>query len=135
LKQVRAWRTILATAIATLWVAAGSHCLLETLPGLEFLSCCQHPEAEKTPSHHEKECDGDGCAAVELGFYKLEQPQPAPVRQFFGLVVWLVPLPDNCRPSALDFLVSVSSSPPELPRLWQFAQRTALPPRAPSFVS
>ena len=29
----------------------------------------------------------------------------------------------------------LTSSPPELPNIWRFSQRTALPPRAPSFVS
>lgn len=32
-------------------------------------------------------------------------------------------------------LPSISTSPPELPKSWQFNYRTALPPRAPSFVS
>jgi len=116
-------------------VAAGSHCRLEVLPGLEFLSCRQHPEGEKTPAHHEKECGDDGCATIELGFYKQAKPQSTPVKPLLALVVWLVPLPDNCPASASDFLVNASSSPPELARFWQFFQRTALPPRAPSFVS
>ena len=71
--------------IATLWVAAGSHCRLEVLPGFEFLSCCQHPESEKTPAHHEKECGDDGCAAVELGFYKLAKPQQAPMKPLLAV--------------------------------------------------
>ncbi len=121
--------------MATLWVAAGSHCLLEILPGLEFLSCCQHAPADKTPAHHEKECDGDGCTAVEMGFYKLEQSRPATARPFLGLVAWLFASPDGFPENLSEGLVSPTPSPPELPRLWQFVQRTALPPRAPSAVS
>ena len=126
---------MLVVAIATLWVAAGSHCRLEVLPGFEFLSCCQHQNAEQTPTHHEKDCDEDGCAAIELGFYKLEPTQPASLGPVLGLVAWLVPVLDVCRPSPSDLPAFASCSPPELPRLWQFSQRTALPPRAPSFVS
>ena len=31
--------------------------------------------------------------------------------------------------------VAIIQVPPEIPRSWQFSFRTALPPRAPSFVS
>jgi hypothetical protein len=48
---------------------------------------------------------------------------------------WLSPLPDEWQSSAFDSFVSSSSSPPEFPKTWQFFQRTAMPPRAPSFVS
>jgi hypothetical protein len=132
---VRAWRIIFAVAIATLWVAAGSHCRLEILPGFEFLSCCQHSAVEKNPTHHEKDCQDDGCAAVELGFYKLAKPQQAPLKPLLLLVAWLVPLPDIYQDADSACLVRATSSPPDLPRIWQFSQRKALPPRAPSIVS
>ena len=132
---MRIWRPILVTAIATLWVAAGSHCRLEALSGFEFLSCCQHSEADRGPAHHEKECNGDGCAAIELGFYRLEQTQPAPVRPSLDLVAWLIPLPNHSEPRTSELPIIPASSTPDLPRFWQFAQRTALPPRAPSLTS
>jgi hypothetical protein len=132
---VRVWRTILISAIATLWVAASFHCRLEVLPGFDFLSCCQHSESEKSPTHQEKECNDDGCAAVERGFYKQEKPQDAPVMPLLALNAWLSLLPDEGQSCAFDSLVSISSSPPEFPKTWQFFQRTALPPRAPSFAS
>jgi hypothetical protein len=108
---------------------------LEILPGFEFLSCCQHPAAEKDPTHHEKDCQDDGCAAVELGFYKLANSQQAPLKPSLVLVAWLVPLLDSFPAGDSACLVSNGSSPPDLPRIWQFSQRTALPPRAPSIVS
>ena len=123
------------SAIATLWVAAGFHCRLEVVPGFEFLSCCQHSESEKSPAHHEKDCTDDGCAAVEFGFYKLEKLQDAPVVPLLAFVTGLSPLPEPDLPNAFHQSVSISSSPPELPKVWRFSQRTALPPRAPSFVS
>jgi hypothetical protein len=132
---VRILRAICVSAIATLWVAASFHCRLEVLTGFAFLSCCQHSESEQSPAHHEKECDDDGCAAVERGFYKSETPQDAPVMPLLALDAWLSPLPDEWQSSAFDFFVSSSSSPPEFSKAWQFFQRTAMPPRAPSFVS
>ena len=135
LGQMRTWRTWLAVAIATLWVAAGSHCRLEVLSGLEFLSCCHRSEIEPSPAHHENECGSDGCAEVELGFYRLSKPLQAPLKPWLMLVTWLVPLPAPCPPSARDSLVGLASSPSEFTGAWQFRQRTALPPRAPSFAS
>ncbi len=132
---MRHWRTILAVALATLWVGAGAHCLLEALPGLEFLSCCQHPEAEKSPAHHENDCEGDGCSAIESGLYQAEKPQAAPVKPLLGLIAWLSAAPDDTPGRAARSVVPISPSPPELLRVWQFSLRTALPPRAPSFIS
>ena len=132
---MRFWRTVLVLTIATLWVAAGEHCRLEMLSGLEFLSCCQHSEAEKTPAHHEKDCGDDGCAAVESGFYKQAKPQQSPPRPLLGLVAWVVPLPEESPAHSLGCPVRAAFFPPELSRVWLFLQRAALPPCAPSFVS
>jgi hypothetical protein len=52
-----------------------------------------------------------------------------------ALVTWLFPLSDDCLAGVEDSLAAVPSSPPDLTGTWQFFQRTALPPRAPSFVS
>jgi len=116
-------------------VVAGFHCRLEVLPGFEFLSCCQHSESEKSPTHHAKECTDDGCAAVELGFYKPEKLHDAPVIPLLALVLQPSPLPQPDQANAFDPSVSISSSPPELFQVWRFSQRTALPPRPPSSVS
>ena len=121
--------------MATLWVAVSFHCRLEVLTGFEFLSCCQHSKSEQSPAHHEKECTDDGCAAVERGCYKPEKLQDAPVIPLVAFVVWMSPLPQHEQALAFDHLVSISPSPPELPKAWQFSQRAALPPRTPSLVS
>ena len=107
---------------------------MELLSGFEFLSCCQHSETEQTPAHHENECNADGCVAVESGFYQQARPQQLAVKPLPVLVVWLVPLPEEGPVGALGCPVRLSYSPPELPRIWLFLQRAALPPRAPSFV-
>ncbi len=123
------------SAIVTLWVAASFHCRLEVLTGFEFLSCCQHSETEPSPAHHEQECNDDGCAAVERGFYKPARLENAPLIPLLALVAWLSPLPQQEQADAFVQSVSSSSSPPELSQAWQFLQRTAQAPRAPSFVS
>jgi hypothetical protein len=117
-------------------VVAGFHCRLEILPGLEFLSCCQHSEGEKSPLHHEKDCTDDGCASIEFGFYNLETLQVTPAMPALALVDWASALPEREPASSFDHVLlnNSSASLPELPRIWRFSQRTALPPRAPSFV-
>jgi hypothetical protein len=132
---MRLGRTTLAILLATLWVGVGLHCRLETFPGLEFLSCCDHAAPDKSPAHQDNDCEGDGCAAIESGSYQLQPPQSAPVKPLLALVAWLTPLPDTGQLSSPALPVAVLPSPPEFLRLWQFTHRAALPPRAPTFVS
>jgi hypothetical protein len=132
---MRAWRTLLIGVITILWVVAGSHCLLETLPGFAFLSCGHHPEAAQTRAHHASDCGDDGCDAVELGFYTQPEHLTALVKPAPALIAWLVPLPGACWTGPSTFRPTPSPSPPDLPKVWQFSQRTALPPRAPTFAS
>jgi hypothetical protein len=120
---------------ATLWVAAGSHCRLEAIPGFDFLSCCQHSDTEKDPAHHENECGTDGCAAVESGLYKLSKPQQAPLKPVLVTVPWLVPLVVSCDAPTVSSARSGVFAPSELARSWHFYQRAALLPRAPSRAS
>lgn len=126
------WLTkTIALAVLALWGLATVHCDLEQLPGLEFLSCCDH---SGTAPHQDNDCNEDACAVVESGFYQLEeQPAslPAPVLGLSFLQSFWAATP----PVALPEDVVLILVPPELPRIWQFALRTALPPRAPSLAS
>jgi hypothetical protein len=47
----------------------------------------------------------------------------------------LPPFLDTDLPEPVNFPAGIDPSPPELPGTWQFVVRTALQPRAPSFVS
>ncbi|HOF71929.1 MAG TPA: hypothetical protein PLV05_07725 [Verrucomicrobiota bacterium] len=134
-RLMRFWRIPAVLVMVTLWVAAGSHCLLAALPGLEFLSCCQHAESERSPAHAEEDCAGDGCSTIESGCYRLEKPQSLPLKPLLASAVVGDAVPGDARPDGAAFLNLRSSSPPELLRAWQFSQRTAQPPRAPSRVS
>lgn len=122
---------LMAVCLAVLWLPMASHCDLEHLPGMEFLACCAPAE---TASHQDSDCKTDSCASVESGFYKTEEravEAPAPV------VTAVIPALLLSLPAEDESPRAVTSGcvPDELPQRWQFAFRTAAPPRAPSFVS
>ena len=125
----------MAIVMATLWVAAGAHCSLEALAGSHFLSCEQHAGAQTPPAHSEKECGDDGCWAIESGSYQAEKPIDAPARPLLALVAWALVVPDLSQEDSNKAFLLPSPAPPELPKAWQFSQRSALPPRAPSFLA
>jgi hypothetical protein len=118
--------------LVTLWVPATVHCKLEELPGLQFLSCCDHGESAP---HQDDDCAVDACAVVEGGLYKVANPKvdihaPATV-----VVLDLFDL-EVSDPDAARFRIrQLSEKSPDLPLTWQFTLRAALSPRAPSFVS
>lgn len=121
-----------AVLVVALWGLATAHCELEQVPGFEFLTCCH--EQQGTAQQHS--CDGDACSVVEAGLYKAPEPAcalPAPVWVVsFVLPVW-EPIPP-ATVVATQFS-RLNEFLPELPRVWQFSYRTALPPRAPSSIA
>ena len=109
---------------------ASMHCILEGVPGFDFLKTCCFMDTKPSGPH---ECDSDDCV-VESGKYRTEEqtlsaPQPLLFLVFLSSVIE-APL---FEPQVALFVAS--DSPPELPRAWQFSHRTALPPRAPSIIS
>jgi hypothetical protein len=131
-KCVKSLRIILTLVMVTLWPLVVSHCDLEQLPGLQFLACGDG--APDTPQHDD-DCETDGCASLESGSYKAEDGRLAILA---SPVVWSAFLTatslETERAAAADRTI-LDSAPPELPNVWQFASRTALPPRAPTFAS
>ena len=120
-----------ALTVLALWGLAVMHCKLEALPGLDFLqSCCF---VDSAPSS-EKDCEDDGCGAVEDGGYRTEE-QTVSAPQPLLILALLASATQAPLPELRARFFPVSESPPDLPRIWQFAQRTALPPRAPSLAS
>lgn len=131
LTLVKSLRIMLTLLLVALWPLVTSHCSLEQMPGLEFLACAD--EAAAIP-HQENDCETDSCAAVESGFYKTEDghhvvPTPPLIPCAFLTAISL----EAAQTAAVSRIV-FDSAPPELPKVWQFSCRTALPPRAPSFV-
>jgi len=122
---------VFAVLTLVLWGLAAMHCTLEAVPGLDFLKSCCFVDSEPTSP---RDCGGGGCCAVEDGSYRSEDqttsaPQPLLILVLLSSVIE-APIPE---PQARFFVASVI--PPEFPRIWQFSQRTALSPRAPSILS
>jgi len=109
---------------------ASMHCILEGVPGFEFLkTCCFVDSAPSAP----KDCESSECV-VENGDYRAEEqsvsaPQPLLFLALLSSVIE-APLPEPQVAS-----VVTSESPPELRKVWQFSHRTARSPRAPSIAS
>ena len=124
-------RQMMGIILALFWLPITSHCLLERLSGLEFLSCCTH-EAEPC-DNEEKDCATDACAVVEEGFYKVQDNGDLlPERVFDSSLT----LPDIFLADTVRRLpdLRLAFSPPDLPAIWRFTTRASLPIRAPSLT-
>jgi len=130
LRGVSKLTKVSAILTLVLWGLAAMHCQLEAVPGLGFLkSCCSVDGEGSVP----RDCGDDGCSTVEDGKYRPEErtasaPKPQLIPAAFAPVNE-APIPE------LQAVSFIAESPPELPRSWQFAHRTALLPRAPSLAS
>lgn len=113
-----------------LYGLASMHCILEGVPGLDFLkTCCFVDSAPSAP----QDCESDECV-VENANYRVEEqsvaaPQPLLLLALLSSAIE-APLPE---PQVASLVAS--ESPPELQKVWQFSHRTALPVRAPSLAS
>lgn len=123
---VRRWLTL---GLVALWPVLTSHCQLEAIASLGFLVCCEHDDAIP---HQDSDCDTDGCAVIEGGFYKIEEDDVmvASPEEALGMVPKRLPT----APTATESVCFSANTavPPELPSSWQFSFRAALPPRAPT---
>lgn len=126
------WKTIVATLLAFIYPLAAGYCLFEKIELVEAVDCC----AETASHDHEEQapCGGYGCCPIEYAVYSsfdsgiTDLPTP-PADVVFLTVVLLTELPVEVPVAQLE------RSPPDIPKSWQFAFRTALPPRAPSLIS
>ncbi|MGH7945602.1 MAG: hypothetical protein ACREH8_07670 [Opitutaceae bacterium] len=120
--------------MALLWMPITQHCGLEAAAGLleshapADQSCC--PGGEEHCSH-------DGCEVIEGGGYKIDDGTPRLVAPQLVVCLCLIyqsvvvpPLEDATTIwSAQDF-----ERPLDWVPAWQFVQRAALSPRAPSLA-
>lgn len=129
-------RAALAILLATLWLPVSSHCLvLEVSSGLESLSCCTHTAAQEAAPHPEDDCATDTCSVVEDAKYKHTLQRVTVPALDLHLLFELPPLREPALPLCASRPHQLDDSLARLPMAWQFSARTALPPRAPSFVS
>jgi len=123
--------TKIASVLAlVLYGLASMHCLLESVPGFDFLKSCCFVDSEAGKS---KDCESDQCV-VENGDYR-SQEQTVSAPQPPLLLALLSPVIEAPLPEPQVASLVASESPPELPKVWQFSHRTALPVRAPSIAS
>lgn len=123
------FRKILIYLGVLLWLPLSGHCQLETIPGLEWLACCDHPD---TAPHEDEDCSTDACATLEDGLFRSEIEAPDVSRPNLESVALLAKV---CNLPARVSNPAVAPSPPERRASWQFLSRSALPIRAPSIAS
>lgn len=120
-----------AVLMLALWLPATMHCQLEMLTGLKALACCLHEDAAP---HQDNDCEQDSCAVVEAGLYPaIISVTKAPIPCL--ALVFLLPDLESFAVSAPNSVDLIGPAPLGLSQQWQFAWRTALPPRAPSTIS
>lgn len=118
---------LLGLILALLWVPITSHCLWEDAPGLQVFKCVDDAGAQPAPGTDD--CDADACSVLETADYKISKTRTDVPPPFCNILFQL-----SFEEVELDAgPLPVTAAPPDLP--WQFSSRTALSPRAPSFVS
>ncbi len=127
---VQWFKTFMIVTLVAVWSLASNHCRLELISAFSFVACGNQADCT---GKQDKDCETDGCAAVENQLYKSENAQvqlPAPA---LLPVVFVSPIVIEDPAPSLTRLFD--TTPKVLSRLWQFSYRTALPPRAPSLLS
>lgn len=130
--HVRLVKTIMAVLLALAWVPLTAHCQIESLAGLDLLSC---QFAGETPASSSSPCDDGSCCGWESAQYHLPQNFPLTLAPVFAVIL---PVLLSAQIDVLPQRAGVSlltTVPPEVPKIWQFTFRAALPVRAPSLVS
>ena len=129
---VRWLKTLVGLVLLAAWLPATSLCLIERAGWLAYDDCC--------PSSSPKSQDNDPsrettCCALASAPYKADNDDGIKISAPTTAVLPSVDLTTPHDAPGAPKSAPVSPSPPELPTSWQFTFRTALPPRAPSFVS
>ena len=129
---MRLVKTVLAVLLALAWVPLTAHCQIESLAGMELLSC---QSAGETPTSSGSHCADSSCCAWESAQYHLPQNQAPSLIPMFAVVLQvLISVQDDNRPVRVCQSL-LKTAPPEMPKIWQFVLRASLPVRAPSLVS
>jgi hypothetical protein len=132
LQRVNRLKTIVSLTVLALWATCTLRCEMEVLASSAAMSCCDEAgdESNEAPTQP-KQCV---CSFVQSGgFISEKSGVPMPLPHFALITPSALPQADDSlhTPAPAELI----SPPPELAKVWQFTFRTALPPRAPSFVS
>lgn len=120
--------------LALLWLPAAMHCRLEAAADLQFFSCCLDSGTGQTPSPQSDDCKAGLCDTFKSRVLRHDDSREMSARTVLVTVFLATPV-DEPLPGSSAGGGGLSTAPPELARSWQFALRTAQPPRAPSFAS
>lgn len=135
MRAVRRLQNILVVLTALVWLPASSHSLLEGA-GIIHERHADH-DADSGGSH-EHDADNHEAADGKLALTSTHVSVPVPNAEGTQLLIsalqleWTSELHIKLSPSGL---APPGTAPPQLSHCWQFAFRTALPPRAPSLTS
>jgi hypothetical protein len=128
--SVQRIKAAVALMLALVWLPAVSCCLIDASGLLDKQDCCSKEHSDPGPGN----CDKP-CGALASANYFPQQDQ-------LFLIVPVGAAPFDCATTLMEVQRSAgtgrdlpATEPPELAGHWQFSFRTALPPRAPSFVS
>ncbi len=124
-------KTVMTLMLVALWATASNHCRLEQFSCFDFLVCCDHDEAAP---HQDADCATDGCS-FETQLYKTETGRVSVAAPAFLCAAFFLAEEAGLSASPFVKITLPDAAPMELPRVWQFYQRTALPPRAPTRLS
>lgn len=125
---------LVASCLLAFWLLATQHCGLESV-GLfaahdeqgAAAGCCASSDG----------CASDGCATVEDGAYRLDRGSSEIASPPLSASFWSVAWSSDVPPLELQPDVALRSwleRPHDWRRTWQFVQRAALSPRAPSLA-
>ena len=120
--------------VMAVWLFATQHCGLEAAglfaghdESVEGASCCSTSGG----------CENDGCATVEEGAYRPDQSAfviSAPVLSVDAFLDLCDVIPPPRWQSEMQLPRDAFERPHDWVTTWQFVQRAALSPRAPSVV-
>jgi hypothetical protein len=133
LSPVKSLFSIAAFLLLAVWLPATNHCTLDASGVIEALAC-DHDEAATENCDHD--CTADVCERIETASFgkdvKTLKVLPPPLA-LAALILAIAPAATGPEPSSATWEDS-----PEvrlLQRTWVFAQRAAVPARAPDAVA
>jgi len=137
LRPVRLLRKITAFLLVVLWLPTAQHCMLEAAGLLSAQE--EHADRAQCCESADGACETGVCNVLEGGDYRLSTERIAVPVPIFAVCTWVF----NVQPQAFLIEADVEADtarasferPPDFSPTWQFVQRTALSPRAPSLVA
>jgi hypothetical protein len=121
-------KKIIAMVLLALWAPITSHCLLEVA---DLIPDALHCADACVPGNGDCSDEADACSSLESASYRMDDECPAIVVPLSATLIRAGEPLCSLQCSYASFSVA----PFELTVTWQFSCRTALLPRAPSFVS